>query len=308
MSLNVSTFKNIFDNKPKMIEFTDFDHFESVLYKMSEKKMPSKKDAFLISPAVYASGDTRANKNVLHWGGWVALDVDDYTFEGELKDAIRTATGNWRCICYSTASSTESVPKFRLVFPISREVQNDEISAFNSAIQKALGNIGDEQTKDLSRMYYIPASYDGAYNFIFSLDGDIIDPTALMSKYPYAEKTNLNNFFDRLPEEMQSQIIEHRKSKMENTSYHWTSYRDCPFFPRKLEAEYRTISNTGWYAKMFSIMVSLAGNAIKKEYPITAGEIAVMCKEFDAETGNWYANRPMDKEADRAIEFVYKNM
>jgi len=37
-------------------------------------------------------------------------------------------------------------------------------------------------------------------------------------------------------------------------------------------------------------------------------EIAKMCQELDMETGNWYKNRPMDTEADRAIEFVYKNM
>jgi len=33
-----------------------------------------------------------------------------------------------------------------------------------------------------------------------------------------------------------------------------------------------------------------------------------MCRELDSETGNWYAHRPMDKEADRALEYVYKNM
>ena len=59
---------------------------------------------------------------------------------------------------------------------------------------------------------------------------------------------------------------------------------------------------------MYQIMVALAGNAIKKEYPITADEIAVLCREFDADTGNWYANRPMQTEADRALEYVYKNM
>jgi len=121
------------------------------------------------------------------------------------------------------------------------------------------------------------------------------------------EKTNLNNFFDRLPDELQRQILEHRKSKLENTNINWTSYRDCPFFPRKLEAEYRAISNTGWYHKMYQIMVAIAGNAIKKQYPITAQEISKLCRELDMETGNWYENRPLDKEADRALEYVYRN-
>jgi len=59
---------------------------------------------------------------------------------------------------------------------------------------------------------------------------------------------------------------------------------------------------------MYQIMVALAGNAISKKYPIAADEIAVLCRELDAETGNWYANRPLQKEADRALEYVYRNM
>jgi hypothetical protein len=95
---------------------------------------------------------------------------------------------------------------------------------------------------------------------------------------------------------------------MDNTNVVWSSYRDCPFFPRKLEAEYRLINNTGWYHKMYQIMVAVAGNAIKNQYPITANEISKLCRELDTETGNWYKNRPLDKEADRALEYVYKNM
>ena len=59
---------------------------------------------------------------------------------------------------------------------------------------------------------------------------------------------------------------------------------------------------------MYQIMVAVAGNAIKKEYPITSQEISKMCRELDMETGNWYENRPLDKEADRALEYVYKNI
>ena len=54
-------------------------------------------------------------------------------------------------------------------------------------------------------------------------------------------------------------------------------------------------------------MVAVAGNAISKKYPITADEISQLCRQFDLDTGNWYKNRPMDKEADRALEYVYKN-
>ena len=307
--ISATLFSSVFDNKTnKRVDVANFNAFERVLYTLSEKSKSSKKEADLISPAIYNTGTTRANKNVVEWGAWCAVDVDDLQFDGNLEDAISKYIRNWRVVCYSTASSTISFPKFRLVFPLERTLSNDEISSFNYALQKAIGGIGDEQTKDLARMYYIPANYNGANNFIFSFDGDFINPDALMKEFPYEQKTNSSNFFDRLPEELQHQIIEHRKGKLDNTNVVWSSYRDCPFFPRNMEAEYRTITNTGWYHKMYQIMVAIASKAIRNNYPITANEITKLCQELDSETGNWYKNRPIDKEADRALEYVYKNM
>lgn len=308
--ISLTLFKSIFDNKThKRMDLQSFAEFEDLLYKLAKRPFASKKEAQLISPATYIEDTTRANKNVVDWGGWCAVDVDDHEFSGDLRSELDELVGDWHYVCYSTASSRSDSPKFRLVFPLRCRVGKEDVKGFWYALQSKLGNIGDRQTKDLSRMYYIPGQYSGADNFIFTGGGlQSIDPYALMKEYPYAEKREGNNFFDRLPEEVQKQIIEHRKSKLENTDYQWNNYQDCPFFPKHLEAEYRAISGTGWYHTMYRIMVSIAANAIKKEYPITAGEISQICKQFDQETGNWYANRPMDKEADRALEFVYKNM
>ena len=305
-----TVFKSLFDNKThRRGQMADFNAFEEMLYDLSRKPLESKKQAQLISPAVYKPDTTRKNDNVTEWAGWCAVDVDDFVFNGELQDELSNRFGHYRFVCYSTGSSSVTSPKFRLVFPLTKVVPAERIKSFWYALQSELGELGDKQTKDLSRMYYIPAEYAGAHNFIFSnTDGASIDPDELIVKHPMPEKTNLNNFFDRLPDELQRQILEHRKSKLENTNINWTSYRDCPFFPRKLEAEYRAISNTGWYHKMYQIMVAIAGNAVKRQYPISSAEISKMCRELDMETGNWYENRPLDKEADRALEYVYKNL
>ena len=53
-------------------------------------------------------------------------------------------------------------------------------------------------------MYYIPAKYDNAFNFIFSNSGNYIDPDMVMNKHPYRQKSG-NSFFDRLPEDMQKE-------------------------------------------------------------------------------------------------------
>ena len=102
-------------------------------------------------------------------------------------------------------------------------------------------------------------------------------------------------------------MIQYRKDSATNTAVSWTSYKNCPYFPKRLGQEYMVISGTGWYAKMYQIMIVVASNAIKSDYPITAKEIADMCRELDKDTGNWYDNRPLEKEADGAIEYVYRN-
>ena len=300
----------IYDNKThRRIDVDGWDQFVKFFYKLSERPLNTKQDAELISPAVFHQPSTRKNEYVIEWSGWCCVDVDDYISEGDLQDDLVNRFGHYSFICYSTASSTIAQPKFRLVFPLTSPVERDKIKHFWFALNSELGELADKQTKDLSRMYYVPATYASAHNFIFNHnDGDSIDPAELMYKFPFEEKSTLNNFFDRLPTELQKQIIEHRKSNLDNTDITWTSYRDCPFFPRKLEAEYRSITHTGWYRKMYQIMVAIAGNAVKRKYPITSAQIAEMCKQLDAETGNWYANRPMDREADGAIEYVYKNI
>ena len=309
MGISLTLFKNIYDNKTnRNVKLESFDAFEKVLYDLSKVTRKSKKDAELMSPAIYELDALRRNNNVIEWAGWCAVDVDDFNYKGDLYDHLVKVFYSYRFICYSTASSTIDLPKFRLVFPLTTAVRNEQIKAFWYALQTELGDLGDRQTKDLSRMYYIPGKYAGAHNFIFSHHGgNSIDPQKLINKHPMAVKS-ASSFIDRLPEAMQKEIIEHRKAKLDNTNVQWTSYRDCPFFPRNLEAEYRSISNTGWYHKMYQIMVALAGNAIKKNYPISANEISNLCRELDQETGNWYENRPIDKEADRALEYVYKNI
>ena len=304
----VTIFKSQYDNQThRRLDFDTWEHFEKFLYKLSERPLEGKKDAELISPAVYQDGTTRANKNVLAWAGWAAVDVDDHEFKGNLKDELSSRYGKYTYICYSTASSKHGLPKFRLVFPLREEVGADNIKHFWFALNSELGSIGDKQTKDLSRMYFVPAAYNDAFNFIFTNLGDPIDPLDLMSKWEYNDKKDSKNFLDRLPEEWQKQILEYRKDKLDNNSYVWSGYTDCPFWPKSLAAEYITISGTGWYRQMYRIMIAIAGKAIERGYPITATEIVTLCRQFDSETGNWYENRPMETEANNALEYAYKN-
>jgi hypothetical protein len=305
---SLTVFTSRFDNKTdKRFDFETWDKFSKFLFKLSERPLKGKTDAELISPAVYNIGTTRANKNVLAWSGWCAVDVDDWTPEGDLNDTLIDKFGLWDFICYSTASSLEKLPKFRLVFRLDRNIHQDEIKHFWWALNTELDSIGDRQTKDLSRMYYVPANYSSAFNFIFRNTGIPIDVDELLARHKYDDTRDSGNFLDRLPDEWRKQIIEHRKSSLENTEYSWSGYYDCPFWPKKLASDYTTINNTGWYHKMYQIMIAVAGKAVEKGYPITSKEIEDLCRAFDNDHGRWYENRAIEKEANNALEYVYRN-
>jgi hypothetical protein len=280
--------------------------FEKLLFDLAEQPRKDKKSAQLISPATYKSDTTRANDNVICWAGWTAVDVDEHVFEGNLEEELIKHYGKWNHVVYSTASSTKEHPKFRIVFPLSVDVPKDKIKHFWFALNKELKCVGDPQTKDLSRMYYIPGKYEGAYNFIYNcFHGVDMDPYDIMSKHDYVERSG--GLLDNLPKAIREAMIAHRKNEMVNTQVTWNNYKDCPFVNKKMVKEYNLITDTGWYTKMYAIMVSIAGSAIRDKYPITAQEITTLCKEIDYENGNWYKSRPFDKEADRAIEYIYSN-
>ena len=306
--ISLTSFKNIWDNKTNArLDFKEWNHFEKFLYGIAQRPLQGKRDAELISPAVYIEGTTRANRNVIGWAGWAAVDVDDHEFKGDLQEELFKRLGEWYYVVYSTASSTVEKPKFRIVFRLDEDVPVDKIRHFWFSLQTAMEDNGDKQCKDFSRMYYVPSDYNKANNFIFTNHGTSLVVRDLLNKYPYVERKNGNSFMDRLPEELQQQVIQHRKDQQTNTQFKWASYHDCPFWPQNLGREYGFITGTGWYHKMYQIMVATASRAVEKGYPITANEIGILCKGFDSENGNWYENRPLNVEADRAIEFVYKN-
>ena len=309
MRYSLTLFKNLFDNKThKRMDFNSWAEMEDLLYQLSQKPTESKASSSLISPAIYNKGGKRNNDSVLLWT-WAALDVDDHKIESSvLKEELYKRFGHYYYVCYSTASSRIDYPKFRLVFPLEYPVYAKNIRHFWFALNSEFSELGDPQTKDLSRMYYVPGQYLNAYNFIFTNSkGKFINPTNLMKTVTYIDKNRSSNFLDMLPTEMQEQVIEHRKSKLVNKDkYNWSSISNCPFINKKMLSEYSAISETGWYHKMYQMMVSIAFNAIRKESPITAEEIEVLMRELDSRTGSWYVKRPILKEANSALNYAYK--
>lgn len=294
----------MFDNNTgKTVEFSQWSGFIIWLLKLYQTPtIKPKKGEFirfyhapLISPAIYEKETTRANANVIRWSKWAILDIDEY--HGEITDAFLGYQG----IIYNTPSCKKDNLHFRLILELTREVTSEEFSQFWYALKKEF-EIGDEQTKDMARMFYIPGQYPDAYSFFKTNNGNILDPDVIINKHPMpvSEHRSLLDYFG---EDFQKEYLKNNL----NADIKWTSYKDCPFINKELIIEYKTLTGTGWYHKLYQIMVSIASRAMLMGYPITSSEIETLIRELDSDTGNWYKTRPILKEAERAIQFAVTN-
>lgn len=312
MKYQLTVFDNLYDrDTSKLIEARDFDEFESMFYRLSKiegrkltKDTPRDvKTSPLISPAVYLEeGATRSNENVTYWGGWACLDVDDYTAPLE---EVFSGFMRYRHICYSTASSRPDKPKFRVVIPLTRYVDASEIRAFWYAFNRELGEYGDGQTKDLSRMYYVPAQYPEASNFIFTHhNGPDMDPDSVMRLHPIPAGTGMNRLYDLHPDLLKNALSQLKGGLKRDIT--WTSYRDCPFVSREGVRRYALLTS-GWYTGLYKLMISIAMRAVKRGYDLTPYELETLAREIDADNGGWYGSRALQKESVNALEFALTN-
>ena len=314
----MTVFESLYDVKTeRRIRKNSWNEFVKFLQDLSGLSY-TKKTAPLISPAVYKDGTTRSNKNVSAWAGWAALDIDAHPFDniGAVKWWMNEFHSEKTYLCYSTASSSQVKPKFRLVFPLTEWIDDSrKIQRFWMALNKEFAEIADQQTKDQSRMYFIPAQYtESDNNFFWSVKKNAINPDDLIRKHNM-ESLQINSgtsFLDMLPEKMKEEIISYREQQLKSSGkkYTWTDYRDCPFVKEELLRNYREIALTGQegrYRSLYNLMVSIAGAAIMREYAITAHEIKDLVLEIDSDVDSFYKNRKILPECERAIAFVYTN-
>jgi hypothetical protein len=316
MDYSLTIFRSIFDNKThRRMDFSSWSGFENLLFGLSKEPgyKPKRGERVLnasplITPAIFTPGQTRSNAATLAWAGWAAMDVDDY--DGSFAEAMQAFNGI-QYVVYSSASSRPEKTKFRMIFPLTEHVQQDSIRHFWYALNKEFNSLGDPQTKDLSRMYYVPAKYPDANNFIDANHrGSVIDPGELIRKHDFVSGSNRGDITSNLTPEMSAKLMEYRMTQLQNRDVTWTSFQDCPFVNRKQLSQYASMSGidgSGRYAKMYGIMVSIASSAMRKGYPITSSQIATLCREIDANYGSIYKNRPFETEAERAIVFAFQH-
>jgi hypothetical protein len=131
------------------------------------------------SPATYKPGTTRANINVLSVCAYVAdldhidaADLQNVRHEMEARGLAH--------VLYSTYNSEPDDLRVRMIIPFSAPTPASNWQDIWHRINRALFNgLNDPQTKDLSRMSFVPTAPPDALVFASARDGLTLDPLSL---------------------------------------------------------------------------------------------------------------------------------
>lgn len=123
----------------------------------------------------------RRKKNCVLTRSGLSLDMDYAT--ADVIDQLEMFF-SFRCFVYSTHKHTPEKPRLRLIIPLAREVTPDEYCAVSRKVADEIGiEMFDDTTYEPSRLMYWPStSSDG--EFVFQdIEGALLDPDAILSKY-----------------------------------------------------------------------------------------------------------------------------
>lgn len=128
----------------------------------------------------YLSGGTRKTANVM-WRSVATLDIDYGT--ANVWDDF-TLQFDFAAMLYSTHKHTADKPRYRLVFPLNRNVKPNEYEPICRKIAAAIGiDLFDITTYQLPRLFYWPStSKDGDYIFEVQ-DGPACDVDKILLTY-----------------------------------------------------------------------------------------------------------------------------
>ena len=128
----------------------------------------------------YLSGGIRKNANVMY-RTVATLDIDYGTVN--VWDDFTMAFG-FAAMIYSTHKHSSKKPRYRLVFPLSRQVSPAEYEPLCRKIAAEIGiDLFDDTTYELPRLFYWPSTSKDA-DFVFDYqDGPACDVDAILSQY-----------------------------------------------------------------------------------------------------------------------------
>ncbi len=303
--MQFSWFDGFYSNTAQKCEVNGWNEFVSTMQAMSTVSgyKPSMGDYErtqpLISPAIYGDNTKRINDNVVGWD-MVMMDIDDGI---DNLERVVSHFNAFEYIIYSTANCTREKLKIRVCIPLNKNAPKKSLHGIWFALNEWCSGILDKQTKDKSRMHYIPAMYTNKgsdYNHIFLVNkGITLDWEALCSKFPAPPEKDKFKVVNPLRDLK-------RKVFLSNNTQPSTNIQDanCPFVYQKMIDEYRLTPAGGHHGAIYKFMVKMCYNAQKINYAISVDELADMAKQVDDLDGGFYDEKKLLGNAVDALNYT----
>lgn len=160
--------------EPTWQEFVDVLQYGAGNPTPREHKLPGRVEVDALGMADYPP-DTNRSKEAALGADWIGFDIDDkvdttdaWKFD-DLAEFLEAAEIAY-VVC-TTTSCTEELHCLRVFMPLNRYVYDFEWDTVWAAFAAWIGQV-DPKTKDLSRIFFEPRAWEGAYNrFHASPDG-----------------------------------------------------------------------------------------------------------------------------------------
>lgn len=164
----ISLFKNEKDNTPQQRTLT-WEQCRRLLFSASSPR--ALKGGFAFSPVSYRPMAKRGVNGV----DMVYCAVFDVEHHGSF-DQVRPLLDGYEYVCHSSYSHTLGHPRYRIVLPLTRPVPALEWPVVWARLNLWAGEINDPNTKDASRIYYLPSHPPGVQgHFLVHGEGRFLD-------------------------------------------------------------------------------------------------------------------------------------
>ena len=112
----------------------------------------------------------------------LTLDADQP--QESFRDDLKRVLGSCAYVLYSTHSHTVDNPRYRVIVPLSRDVEPDEYQAVSRKVADDIGMAHfDPTTFDVARLFYWPSTpQNGTYEYDLN-DAPLLNPDTILASY-----------------------------------------------------------------------------------------------------------------------------
>ena len=273
MEIRLTSVNNAKDMSPQSCTMLWADLMTLFAEQANISRPISDKTAFLLPalyPTVYGDGSVgKVKSNVIGYGAWTEVDIDHVMTLDELR-AFYIDHELDGCV-FTTTSHTAEDPRVRGVFLLNREIDPSEFDEFWHALNAMFDGKLDPQTKNINRIYYVPAKWNDLSQFE-RITGKPLDVDFLIEQHPHA------NHDQAIPTEVVRSKIQAVRDKLAVDGTAWTP---ATAITDKMISRFHSRKEGG---RLFGLEVSIAKRALWMGYPIAAHEVEAIALAFDRTT------------------------